>query len=156
MKKEASLHDAVARYLAYQYPKAIFNTDLSGIRLTMGQSTQVKKLRSANAFPDLVIYETTEIHCGLFIELKAGDRKLTRRDGYLVADKRIRRQNEMLHALEKRGYLARFGHGFDQTQKLIDWYMNFDELPLEESSVVPIPKYFAPPEEETGPMLGFK
>jgi len=153
MKKEASLHNAVARYIAMQYPTAIFNTDLSGIRLTMGQSMQIKKLRSSNSFPDVIIYQGRGYSqwSALFIELKERGRKLVRRDGYLVADQRIRDQNDMLHRLEDLGYCARFGHGFDQTQELIDWYMdNSDEA---EVAPCPVREYFEPPAEVPNPKL---
>ena len=150
MKKESSLHNAVARYIAMQYPNAIFNSDLSGIRLTMGQSMQVKKLRSSNSFPDMVIYQprvdqsdTRFIqYMALFIELKERGRKITRRDGYLVADKRLRDQNEMLLALERQGYCARFGHGFDKTKELIDWYMAMN---ASDPTPCPVRKYVYPP-----------
>lgn len=155
MKKEASLHNAVARYIAMQYPRCIFNTDLSGIRLTMGQSMQIKKLRSSNSFPDVVIYQPMGEFHGLFIELKERGRKMVRKDGYLVADQGIRDQNKMLHRLEELGYCARFGHGFDQTQELIDWYMKFyNDLSIDPEC--PVPTYKEPPPEVPNPKLPLK
>ena len=141
-KKEAGLHLAVAHYLAMQYPTLIFNTDLSGIRLTMGQAIQVKRLRSSNSFPDIVIYEPKGPYYGLFIELKHREAKLIRKDGYLVGDQRIRDQNSMLHKLCDLGYMARFGHGFDKTLGLIEWYMSLENQNVEMQTECPIPIYY--------------
>jgi len=139
MKKEGSLHIAVCRYIAMQYPDVIFNTDLSGIRLTMGQAMQIKRLRSSNAFPDLVIYHNNLYYPGLFIELKHRDAKLLRKDGFLCSDPHLREQNLMLHELENHGYCARFGWGFDKTKEMIDWYMN---IQMEDINEPPIPPYY--------------
>jgi len=141
MKKEESLHLAICRYIALQYPKAIFNTDLSGIRLTMGQSMAVKRMRSSNSFPDISIYEPRGPYFGLFIELKHMDARLLRKDGYLVADDRIKNQNKMLHDLSERGYLARFCQGHDQTIELIEWYMSQGDPNLKFDRIPPIPLY---------------
>ncbi len=125
-----------------QYPKAIYNTDLSGIRLTMGQSMQVKKLRSSNSMPDLVIYQPNIQYHALFIELKDRDRKILKKNGFLIADQRICDQNSMLHRLEELGYCARFGRGFDKTKELIDWYMGYEKLTYAEQMKCPVPEYF--------------
>ena len=144
-KKEVGLHLAIAHYLALQYPKILFNTDLSGLRLTIGQSMQVKKLRSSNSFPDLVIYEPKGPYYGLFIELKHREAKLIRKDGYLVADQRIHDQNKMLHRLCDLGYLARFGRGFDQTLMLIEYYMSLGDKNVEMKTDCPIIMYYEDP-----------
>ena len=132
------MQQAVCRYIAHAYPGVMFNSDLSGIRLTMGQSMQVKKLRSSNAFPDLTIYHNNLHYPILFIELKSRDAKLLRKDGALCSDDHLREQNELLHELEAQGYMARFGWGFDKTQALIDWYMDNERDPNEP----PVPKYY--------------
>jgi hypothetical protein len=36
--KEKNVHAQVCQYLKLQYPRAIFNSDLAGLRLTIGQS----------------------------------------------------------------------------------------------------------------------
>ena len=59
--------------------------------------------------------------CGLFIELKAVE--IYKKDGSLRANDHIREQADVLEALEKRGYVARFAVGFDQARSIIDAYM---------------------------------
>lgn len=140
MKKEQALHTAVCRFISSTFPDAIFNTDLSGIRLTMGQSMQIKLMRSSNAFPDLFIIEPRGKWAGLFIELKSRDARLLLKDGTMASDDRLRAQNAMLHALEERGFLARFGKGYDRTVGLITWYLTFDEKQNSDTHC-PIPQY---------------
>ena len=90
---EEKLHKQICQYISAQYPKLIFNTDLSGLKLTMGQAIKAKNLRSSNGFPDILIlepkiYGNGEIEetqesgdklshiipifwfCGLFLEVK--------------------------------------------------------------------------------------
>lgn len=122
-EKEERAHWAVCTYLKVAYPKAIYNTDMSGVRLTMSQAKTAKNLRSSNAFPDLVIYEQRHGFGALFIELKRPDLKLYKKDGSLISNKHIQQQNEMLKALESRGYCARFAVGFSEAKKIIDWYL---------------------------------
>lgn len=122
-KAEDNLHLSVARYLRLAYPKVIFNTDLSGIRLTKGQAGRVSVLRSSRAFPDIVIYEPRKGYGGLFLELKRDGVRVFKKDGTLVADEHVREQAAMLKELEKRGFYASFAIGFVAAQKLIDWYL---------------------------------
>jgi hypothetical protein len=140
MKKEESLHIAICRYLYGSHPEVIFNTDLSGIRLTMGQASKVKWMRSSNSFPDLFIIEKRGEWAGLFIELKSRDAKLLRKDGFLCSDPHLRDQNDMLNKLEDRGFLARFCQGYDQTVSFIEWYLSIEAFP-EMPKDPPVPKY---------------
>jgi len=119
---EKSLHFQVCEYLRLQYPNVIFNTDLSGIRLTMGQSVQAKKLRSSNGFPDLVIYQKSRDWYALMIELKREGTRIEKKSGEL-ANEHIKEQAIMHRNLIVQGYLAQFAVGFKQAKELIDWYL---------------------------------
>ena len=119
---EKRLHFQVCEYLKLQYPNVIFNTDLSGIRLTMGQAVQAKKLRSSNGFPDLVIYENRMDYPALFIELKRKGERIYKKDGTPV-NEHITEQLEMLKKLKRRGFMADFALGFEEAKELIDWYL---------------------------------
>ena len=119
---EKSLHFQVCEYLRLQYPNVIFNTDLSGIRLTMGQAVQAKKLRSSNGFPDLVIYQKSRVWYALMIELKREGTRIEKKSGEL-ADEHIKEQAIMHRKLITEGYLAQFVVGFEMAKELIDWYL---------------------------------
>ena len=83
---EAQLHNMVCDYIRTKYPNVIFNSDLSGIKLTIGQATKLKSLRSSRAFPDIAIYEPRGGYHGLFIEMKAEGTKLLKRDGSMATE----------------------------------------------------------------------
>lgn len=119
---EEGVQAAVAQYLRVCYPDAIFNSDLSGIRLTMNQAVKCKLLRSSKSFPDMIIYEPRRGYHGLFLELKKLGEKVRKKDGTLVADIHIREQAEMIENLKKRGYYATFAVGFVEAKDIIDWY----------------------------------
>jgi hypothetical protein len=121
---EKHLHLQVAEYIRAQYPKALLNVDLSGIKLTIGQAKYVKKLRSGRAFPDLVIYEKRHGYIGLFIELKVEGTKIYKENGELYSNKHLKEQAEMLTKLEDRGYCACFAVGFDEAKRVIDYYLS--------------------------------
>lgn len=129
---EAQLHEAVCKYISYQYPSVMFNSDMSGVKLTKGQAIRASKLRSSRGFPDLVIYEPkyqdVQISFSgcLFIELKREGTKITKKDGTLVADTHIREQAAVIQELRERGYVAEFACGFDQAKQIIDNYLSYD------------------------------
>lgn len=122
MSTEKKLHESVVNYLKLAYPKAIFNTDMSGLKLTKGQAIGAKKLRSSNGFPDLVIYEQRRGFNALFLELKRNGVVIHLRNGNMTSDAHIQEQATMHKALKDRGYYADFAVGFDEAKKLIDWY----------------------------------
>lgn len=118
---EAKLHELICNYLHIRYPDVIFNTDLSGIKLTKGQAGKIKHLRSSRGFPDIVIYERRHGFSALFLELK----KETpfRQDGKLKAGEHLSEQWNMLQNLNRRGYKALFVWSFEQAQEIIDKYL---------------------------------
>ena len=118
---EKTLHRQVCEYIKKAYPKVIFNTDMAGIKLSIGQAKQVKNLRSSNAFPDIVIYKSVGFIHGLFLELKSETPyKLT---GELKKDKHLKEQQEMIDKLNGLGYLAFFAWEFQQAKMIIDSYL---------------------------------
>jgi hypothetical protein len=120
--KEKILHRQICEYIRNQYPKILFNTDLSGIKLTMGQAKQIKNLRSNKGFPDLVIYEPKGGFAGLFLELKASSPY--KKDGQLYKDEHLKNQHRVINILLGKGYLACFVWTFDFAKQVIDDYMN--------------------------------
>ncbi len=121
-QSEKDLQKMVCEYLKLQYPNVIFNSDMAGVKLTMGQAVAAKNLRSHNGFPDLAIYEPRGGYKGLFIELKAEGQKLTKKDGSFVSE-HLKEQNYIIEQLKKRGYYAIFCVGFVESKFVIDWYL---------------------------------
>lgn len=127
----------VCQYLRLQYPKVIFKSDFgAGAWLTKSQAGRQKTMQSSRGFPDIFIYEprtvkledgAEQFYSGLAIELKKEGTTIIvthgERKGHLTSDPHIQEQFIMLKELKSRGYYANFAVGFDEAQKIIDWYM---------------------------------
>lgn len=130
---ESQIQRQVCEYLRLQLPEAIFRSDYaSGLKLTIVQAAQHKRLQSSRAWPDLVIYERS--HDGkyplLALELKAPGVVIYKKDGTLRADKHLREQAAMLQALRDRGYAADFAIGFGDAVRKIDAYFGHEQANL--------------------------
>jgi len=128
MITEKQLHLQICTYLKLQYPKVIFNTDASGMKMSIGEAVRVKKLRSSNSIPDIVIYEQyypninlNLSYAGLFLEVKA--KTPYKKDGKLKAGEHLQKQNNMLNSLNEKGYKAVFVWEFEQAKEIIDKYL---------------------------------
>jgi len=122
MITEKILHRNICSYIKLQYPKTIFITDSSGIRVSVGEATRLKKLRSCNGIPDIIIFEPTGLYAGLFLEVKA--KTPYRRDGELYTDQHLREQKAVIDRLNKLGYHACFVWNFEMARKIINRYMD--------------------------------
>lgn len=130
MNNEKTVHRAVCDYIKYQYPSVLFNTDMSGIRLTKGQAANAKQLRSNNGFPDIVIYkpktvtvlEKKELKFALFLELKREGEKIFKMNAE-PKNEHISNQIKVIKKLNSLGYYAVFCIGFDEAKNVIDWYL---------------------------------
>jgi hypothetical protein len=126
MKNETNLQIAICNYLKLQYPNVIFFSEPSGLRVSIGQAVQLKKMRSIGKLPDLFIAEpgkslSGEKWHGLFIEIKAEN--IFKQDGSLKKNEHLEAQNKMLILLNQKGYRAFFGVGFDSCKQIIDDYL---------------------------------
>ena len=130
---EAEVHFMVAQWLKLQYPDVIFRTDYgAGLKMTMRQAVNQKKLQSGDKYPDLFIASPTwqEVDglrvitsCGLYLELKKGGTKLKKKNGEW-ATPHIAEQAQLMERLERLGYVAEFACGFDEAVERIKAYFN--------------------------------
>ena len=122
---ENKVHKAIVEYIKLQYPKIMFITDMSGIRLTIGQAKQAKKLRNPETgWPDIFISEPRGRFHGLFIEVKDDDAKVYKKRTGSPYNEHIAKQLEVIFNLNNRGYDAYMCIGFDEAKSVIDVYMN--------------------------------
>jgi hypothetical protein len=121
---EERLQISISHYIQVQYPKVIFTSESSGVRVNMGTAIKMKKQRSKHKLPDLMIFESNSIYKGLFIELKKDFNEIHKKDGSYRQTEHILKQLETLKLLNKQGYLALFGCGFDETKRIIDDYLS--------------------------------
>jgi len=140
VQHEQHLQKQVCSYLKIKYPNIIFRSDFSsGMKLSINQAMIHKSLQSSRSFPDIQILQPSRGYHGLFIELKKEGTRIYLttgpRKGQLTADQHIQEQALMLKHLNNLGYCARFGVGFEKTQKLIDWYLNPNYKPQEDQTL---------------------
>lgn len=120
---EKDLHKQICTYLKFQYPFTLFTTDCSGMKMTIGQAVQLKKLRSSNGFPDIFILHKSVQYCGLFLEVKKDISEVHTKDGKYRNVSHIQEQLEIINKLKKQGYWASFVWSFESAKLLIDSYM---------------------------------
>lgn len=136
IKKEELLHLKVCDYLRKSYPNVLFRTDFSsGMKMSPGQAAKHKKFQKTRAWPDLFIAESGVVKFkegnlivnlrknGMFLELKADDVKLYKKNGEMVANKHYQEQAEMLKKLRDRNYYAEFAIGYKDAIEQIREYL---------------------------------
>jgi hypothetical protein len=116
---EKELHKQICTYLKYK--GVLFNTDLSGLKMTMGQAQQIKALRCCNGFPDITVYEPKGSYAALFLEVKKSTPYKV--NGELYSNDHLHEQEDMMKRLNDKGYYATFVWGFDSAKETIDWYL---------------------------------
>lgn len=117
-------HKAVCNYIRFKYPKVVFFSDLSGIKMPIGLAVKIKSLKSSRGIPDLFIAEPRGEYSGLFIELKKTGEKLFKAKSNLPSSEHIAEQLLMIDKLKTLGYYADFAIGYEQAVKMIDNYFN--------------------------------
>ena len=124
---EYSEHKAVCDYIKLQYPKVIFTSDLSGVRLTQGLAKKCKPLKSSRGIPDIIIFEARGGYHGLLIEMKrTGQTIYLKGTTILKKDKHLAEQAALHRRLIKEGYYCDFAVGFDEGKSIIDFYMGLN------------------------------
>lgn len=122
-RPEEKLHFAICDYLRAQYPKLIFLSEASGIRVSQGLASKLKRMRSNDTHLDLYILEPKGQYHGLILELKAVDIRYKKNPELFKPNEHVNDQRKTIDKLNKKGYLATFAVKFDQTKKIIDDYM---------------------------------
>lgn len=121
--REYQICKDIALYLRLQYPKVMFHFDLAGLNLSRAQAGMMKAIQGGRGWPDLFIAEPRNIYKGLFIEIKAEETKLYKKDTF-PATPHLKEQEDCLFALEDNEYYAQFGVGFDHCKRIIDDYLD--------------------------------
>lgn len=123
-KTEENLHLKICDYLRKNYPDVLFRTDFSsGMKMSPGQAAKHKKFQKSRAWPDLFIAESNNFASGLFLEIKAENVIVFKRNGEIRKNKHLIEQDKMLKELRKKGYRARFAIGYNQAIFEIQEYL---------------------------------
>ena len=56
MIKEETLHLSICRYIKFAYPKVLFTSESSGLRVSINQAKKLKDMRSCSGLPDIMIF----------------------------------------------------------------------------------------------------
>lgn len=123
-KRELQISLALSQYINIKYPNVLFFIDASGVRLTIGQATQLKKQRSKRfKIPDFIILQPCKGYHALILELKKEDESPYLKNGELSKSEHVQEQNKALQHLNKLGYKAQFAVGLDEAMKVVDEYL---------------------------------
>ena len=130
---EDAIQKKVCSYLKEHFPDVIFRSDTASGQHKVSKAARLRhyQLNSSKSFPDLFIFHPMQhgdkFYYGLAIELKADGvaviLKIGERKGKLSTDPHIQEQALMLKQLNKLGYYANFAVGYDEAEKIINWYM---------------------------------
>lgn len=124
--REKKIHVTISEYIKLQYPGVIFFSDASGVRLTMGQSITLKRMRAADCkIPDMIILEPRGPYAGLLLEIKDDKDSPYLKDGTLSKSQHIQEQAETLDRLKHKGYATFFAVGVENGKQIIDNYMAY-------------------------------
>lgn len=123
-RPEEQLHFAICDYLKHQYPKVIFLSEPSGIRVSMGLATKLKRMRSNDTHLDLYILEPKKGYHGLILELKAVEIHQKKNPELFLKNDHVNDQRKTIKKLNDKGYLAAFAVKIDEARKIIDNYLN--------------------------------
>lgn len=122
---EKIIHKQVCKYLKIQYPNIVFTSDMSGLKVSIGQSVELKSKRCDRyKIPDLLILHPSGKYHGLMIEVKKSREDVYTTDGRLRKSIHIQEQSKSIERLNAIGYRAAFGCGFDHCIEIIKAYFN--------------------------------
>jgi hypothetical protein len=134
---EDKIHHRICNFIRAEYPHVLFLTDLSGLRVSERVAAKLKKLRSDNGIPDLLILEPRGPYKGLFIELKKDRDTIFTKKGTVHQKDHFIQQEYILKVLSHMGYKAVFGPGEEETKAIIHEYM-FLECPYDMNTKIDI------------------
>ena len=122
---EYELQTQICQYLNYRYPKVLYMSDsVASVKLTMQQAIRNKAIQKKFfKTPDLIIFQPTILHFGMFLELKIETPFL--KNGITPKSEHISGQLKTIKDLRNLGYYADFGVGYDDCKKQIDEYLKY-------------------------------
>lgn len=122
-QSEKVIQIQICKYLQIQYPNVEYRTDKNGVRVGWKQIRTQSQEGGKSGFPDIIIPVPCKGFSGLVIELKKDGENPYKKDGTLKKDAHLEDQLWWLDWFKKIGCHATFSVGFEDTKKLIDWYL---------------------------------
>lgn len=109
---EASIQQAICRYLDITYPRILYCASAGGMRTSMKQAIKMKMTGYKKGFPDMFIYKSNDSFSGLAIEVK--------KKGGVVSP----HQKEWLSRLKEGGYFSCVVYNLNEAIEIIDSYIS--------------------------------
>ena len=81
---EEQIHIAICDYIKQKYPRVIFTSENSGLRVFWKQAKTLKRMRSCAGLPDIMIFEPRKQKAGMFLEVKKEGTKIYKRDKEVI------------------------------------------------------------------------
>lgn len=122
MRVEEKIQIELFSWLSDKYPHVLAISEPSGVRVSMGLATKLKKMRSKHTHLDVYCLEPVGDYCGLAVELKA--KNIYKKDGSLYKDEHLEDQQNTINLLREKGYYATFAVGFNEARTIIEDYLN--------------------------------
>lgn len=122
MKPEQQMHRALCQWLKLAHPSIYFESDPSGLRVSVGLRAILKSTRSNHAHIDLFIAEPRGHYHGMFIELKS--KTPFKKDGSLKKDEHLEAQAITMANLTTRGYHCIHAWTLNDAMEEINSYLN--------------------------------
>lgn len=108
---ESILQAQIVRWLAYQYPQALFSGGFAGEKLSIQQAIRRHRMGYRKGTPDVILLEPRAGYHGLMVEVKSEDGRLSPA------------QAEFLALADSRGYKTLVVYGFTEAQQAISAYL---------------------------------
>lgn len=112
-QNELKVQIAVVNWIKDNFPEILYCASAGGMRTSLSVAKKMKASGYVKGFPDLQILHPTNIHNGMFIELKADKKSYATKE-----------QKQWIESLNQRGYYAVVCKGFDRAIEEITNYLN--------------------------------
>jgi len=120
---EYNLQKSICAYLNAQYPNVLYLSTGTSLKLTQSQAGRNKAIQKDGfKCPDLLVLFPNYYYDGLAIELKV--KSPFKKDGTLLKNEHLEGQQKAIDELNKLGYYATFGIGFEHCKQIIDEYLS--------------------------------
>lgn len=120
---EKQLHTIICKYIKMQYPNLYFLSDPSGLKMSIGMATSLKRTRSNHAQLDIIILEPNNKYNGLILEVKKARSEVFKKDGGFRKSEHVEKQNHSIKHLEDKGYCAKYVFSLDDAIEIIKNYV---------------------------------
>jgi len=121
LSKEDRLQRSICKYVKAQYGVNPIPLNTEGKKSPF-ERFKFKAIGGRKGILDLFIPVARKQYNGLFLELKADNVKIRKKNGEFATEHLVR-QNEEIQYLLKNGYLATFCVGLDDAIKVVDDYL---------------------------------